>query len=258
MKENRLKVVDLFAGAGGFSLGFELAGFDVSGALEIDKWAGETFQLNHPNAKVLIKDITQLSDSELENTFESPDIVLGGPPCQGFSVCVKNAGDPKNPRNSLFMEFIRAVRVLSPKIVIMENVPNLIEARTIQGDLVIDLIVSELTELGYAVKYQIIEAVKYGVPQIRKRLFVIGSRIPLETYFPKPTHESNRVSLWDAISDLPELNAAEGSEIMDYKNEPLNSYQALMRVRSKKLHNHVAMKHSKRMVKRFQSMQWGE
>lgn len=259
MKEDELTVVDLFAGAGGFSLGFDMAGFKIIGAIEIDKWAGETFQANHPQSKVLIKDITKLTDADLANAFDSPDILLGGPPCQGFSVCVKNNGDSKDPRNSLFKEFLRAIRVLSPKVVIMENVPNLIEAKTPHNSKVIDIICEELRTLGYDVQFKVLEAVQYGVPQIRKRLFVIGSKVPFEKYFPDPTHnERNAVVLWDAISDLPSIEAGEGTEIMEYENSPLNSYQHMLRKGSTNVYNHVAMQHSQRMIERFKAMKCGQ
>ena len=256
--ESKFTVVDLFAGAGGFSLGFSQAGAKIIGAIEIDKWAAETFKKNHPDANVVVGDLTKLSDEEIKKNFNNPYIVLGGPPCQGYSICNKNAGDTKDPRNSLFIEFLRAVRVLNPKIVIMENVPNLIKAETKNKEKVIDIIHAELEKLGYSVKSDILEAVKYGVPQIRKRLFVIGTKIPLNNYFPKETHnEKNFVTLWEAISDLPQIEAREGKEEMDYKGIPKNNFQRTLREGSNKIFNHVAMKHSKRMIERFKSMEWG-
>lgn len=254
------KVLDLFAGAGGFSLGFEMAGnYNVIGAIESDKWAAETFKINHPKSKVIVKDIRSVSDNDLLRDFKNVDVILGGPPCQGFSICNKNAGDPKDPKNSLFMEFLRAVRVLNPKIVVMENVPNLLKASTNSGEKVIDIIQEELKKLGYHVEFNLLEAVKYGVPQIRKRLFVIGSKKKLNNYFPKPTCSDNKfLTVWDAISDLPEIEAREGKEVMEYTLKPANSFQILMRKNSKKVYNHVAMKHSKRTVERFKSMKCGD
>ncbi len=255
----KLKVVDLFAGAGGFSLGFQLAGFEVIGAIEIDEWAAQTFKQNHPSAKVIIGDITNISDESLKKAFDTPFIVIGGPPCQGFSICNQNAGDPKDPRNSLFKEFIRAVRVLQPQIVILENVPNLINARTNKKERVVDIIHKELEELGYSVQSRILEAVQYGVPQIRKRLFVIGSKVKLDSYFPSPTHSKNDyMNLWDAISDLPDLEPREGTEIQAYNKPPRNEFQKMMRERGGQVHNHVSMKHSYRMIERFKQMKCGE
>ncbi len=183
-------VLDTFSGAGGFSLGFELAGAKVIGAIEIDSWACETFKFNNPNAVVIQGDITTLTDEQIINSFGKlkPDIILGGPPCQGFSICNKNNGDAKDPRNSLFEEFVRVGRLLKPKVMIMENVPNLIKARTSSKELVIDIITSELRKLGYEVEHRILDATDYGVPQIRKRLFVIASTTKLAHPFPEKTH----------------------------------------------------------------------
>jgi len=252
-------LVDIFSGAGGFSLGFQMAGFKIIGALEVDKWASETFKQNHPESKVIIDDIRNVSNENLKTAFDNPDIVLGGPPCQGFSICVKNSCDPKDPRNSLFIEFLRIIRVLNPRVVIMENVPNLLNARINSGERVIDIIHIELNKLGYEVQSDVLEAVRYGIPQIRKRLFVIGSKVSFRQFFPEPTHdEIEYVSLWDAISDLPDIEAREGAEIMDYDRLPQNDYQIEMRKDCKNLYNHIAMNHSKRMIERFRNMRWGD
>jgi len=268
----KFKVLDTFAGAGGFSLGFQLAGADLVGAIEIDSWACDTFRFNHPEAKVIQSDITSLTDEEILLHFGSdrPNVVLGGPPCQGFSICNKNNGDPKDPRNSLFEEFIRVGRLLNPEVMIMENVPNLIKAKTESGELVVDIIVSELRKIGYFVKYKILEATDYGVPQIRKRLVVIATKAEVSDPFPPKTHVVGEQSdllnagmpkcptLWDAISDLPELEARQGAESQPYTKLPENRYQETLRGESSQVHNHKAMNHSPRLVERFASMVWGQ
>jgi DNA (cytosine-5)-methyltransferase 1 len=265
-------VLDTFAGAGGFSLGFELAGARVIGAIEIDSWACETFKFNHPNARVMQGDITTMTDDQILEAFKkfNPDIVLGGPPCQGFSICNKNSGDPKDPRNSLFKEFIRVGRLLKPEVMIMENVPNLIKAKTENKEFVVEIIKNELKNLGYHVQYRILEATDYGVPQIRKRLVIIASRKKLANPFPEKTHSTTNESdffearykkcptLWDAISDLPEIEAREGSEEAEYTKLPENEYQKLLRDGASRLYNHKSMNHSKRLVERFASMDWGD
>lgn len=261
-----MKVLDLFAGAGGFSLGFRLAGYEIIGAIELDDWAAETFKFNHPDADVLIGDITSFSDKFILDTFEKPDIILGGPPCQGFSICTKNAGDPADPRNSLFTEMIRFGKLFSPKCIIIENVPNLLKAKTESGSMVIDIIISELEMIGYHVDYDILDATSFGVPQIRKRLVIAASKSKLSQTFPLPTHtcEDQNTSLlktptlWDAISDLPVIEAREGSEEMEYTLPPQNDFQRDLRTGSDKVYNHIAMKHSKRTVERFSAMAWGQ
>ena len=183
----KLKVLDTFAGAGGFSLGFELAGCAVVGGIEIDSWASETFAHNHKDSLVITRDIQSISDGELRDLFANrrPDILLGGPPCQGFSICRKNAGDPTDPKNSLFVEFLRVARVLQPDYVIMENVPNIENARTQSGESVIGIIKRELKNLGYHVEHSVLEATDFGIPQIRKRLFIVASVQELDNPFPR-------------------------------------------------------------------------
>ncbi|MGI2903971.1 DNA cytosine methyltransferase [Tolypothrix sp. VBCCA 56010] len=269
-----LKVLDVFAGAGGFSLGFKLAGNSIIGAIEEDEWAAETFAYNHKDAKVLVGDIQKFSDEYLINAFKDnlPDVVLGGPPCQGYSNCRKNAGDPKDPRNSLFQDFLRVGKLFKPELLIMENVPGLISAKTISGEPVIEIIKTELETIGYYVYTDILEAVRYGIPQIRRRLFVIASRLKLKIPFPEATHyfSNNKQlqifdstlklcpTLWEAISDLPDINAREGNEEVEYDKEPSNEYQYQMRISSRKVYNHVAMKHSQRTIERFKLMSWGD
>ncbi len=269
----KLKVLDTFAGAGGFSLGFELAGCEIAGGIEMDSWASETFACNHKNALVITRDIQQVSDAELLETFASrgPDVLLGGPPCQGFSICRKAAGDPTDPRNSLFNEFLRIARVLQPDYVVMENVPNIENARTHGGESVIGIVEKELRILGYHVAHTILEATDFGIPQMRRRLFVVASAHPLDNPFPEPTHsvqgevgnlfggELKRCpTLWDAISDLPALEAGEGDEEQTYASKAQNDYQRALRKGSAKIWNHTAMRHSKRMVERFASMSCGQ
>ena len=272
------KVFDVFSGAGGFSLGFEMAGCDIIGAIEHDKWAADTFSYNHPNATMMLGDIESFDEDYLKKQLkEKPDIIIGGPPCQGFSVCVKNAGDPKDPRNSLFTEYIRMARIFSPEVMVMENVPNIIKAKTKSGDKVVEIIKEEFVKLGYNVAYQILTASDYGVPQMRQRFVLVASKEKLEKPFPDKkffvSDDSNGQlamfdiegmglkrcpTLWEAISDLPDIEAREGAEVMEYTAPPKNDYQALCRKGSKELHNHLAMKHTKRLVDRFAAMTWGQ
>lgn len=267
-----MKVLDLFAGAGGFSLGFEMGDYEVIGGVEVDKWAGETLAHNHPGIILINKNITDVTNEELLEKFKDnfPDVIIGGPPCQGFSISNRKAGDPKDPRNSLFKEFIRIASVFKPQYLVMENVPNLLKAKTENKELVIDIIREEMENLGYNVYVDVLSATDFGVPQIRKRLFVIGSKTKLDKPFPSPTHyvlgENDSLfnegleitpTLWDAISDLPTIEAREGAEEMEYTLEPQSDYQRYLREGSAKVYNHKAMNHSKRMVERFASMTFG-
>lgn len=275
---NDAKILDVFSGAGGFSCGFEMAGCHVVGAIEHDKWAADTFSYNHPKAKMLLGNIEDFSSEYLKSAFsDKPDIIIGGPPCQGFSICVKNAGDPKDPRNSLFIEFIRMAKIFTPQMMIMENVPNIARAKTKSGEKVVDIIKSEFEMLGYHVYSQILTASDYGVPQMRQRFVLIASKKELALPFPMRTHYiapeesiqetlfdntaaglSRCPTLWEAISDLPDIEAREGAEVMPYSKEPENDYQIYCRSKSTELHNHLAMKHTARLVERFSQMSWGQ
>lgn len=275
------KVMDVFSGAGGFSLGFEFAGCETTVAIEKDKWASDTFSYNHPNTKMLTGDVESFDDEYLKSVIlERPDIIIGGPPCQGFSICRKNAGDPKDPRNSLFMELIRVAKIFSPKVVVMENVPNIIRAKTKSNTKVLDIIKEEFETLGYNVYHDILVASDYGVPQMRQRFVLIASKTEIERPFPLKTHyvddasletlncektlfyQTNNLkkcpTLWEAISDLPDIEAREGAEVMKYTHSPTNDYQMWCRGNNNELHNHLAMKHTKRLVERFASMSWGQ
>lgn len=259
-------MVDLFAGAGGMSIGFKNAGFNIYGAVEQDLWASETLQYNFPRCKVINCDIQSLSDKDINNYFphKEVDIVIGGPPCQGFSIANKKAGDPKDPRNSLFKDFVRAVKVLHPRFLVMENVPNLLNAKTKNGIFVIAIIKKELENLGYYVYDKILNAQNFGVPQNRKRLIIIGSKRKMNNPFPNPTFGFDNDlfhcdlkplrTVWEAISDLPDIDAREGAEIMNYTLPPENEYQRLLRKNSMVVYNHKAMNHSKRIVERFKNM----
>lgn len=274
MTERKYNVLDTFAGAGGFSLGFMLSNhYNIIGAIEQDQWAADTFKTNHPETNVIIKDIRNVTDEELRDYFGGKvDVLLGGPPCQGFSQANKNSGDPKDPRNSLFVEFLRIAKVLLPKVVVMENVPNMVKAKTQKGKYVIDIVKEELRELGYYVEHNILNATDYGVPQIRKRMVLIASKKNLEQFYPSPSHVLNQQSLelfnnermeicpnlWDAISDLPDIEACEGAEEMDYTKDAENDFQRMLRGDCPKVYNHTAMKHSKRIVERFKAIKWGE
>jgi DNA (cytosine-5)-methyltransferase 1 len=275
-------VFDVFSGAGGFSLGFEMAGCEVIAAIEHDKWAADTFSYNHPKTKMMLGDIESFDEEYLRrNVTKTPDIIIGGPPCQGFSICVKDAGDPKDPRNSLFVEFIRMAKIFNPPIMVMENVPNIVRAKTKSGERVIDIIKQEFENLGYHVYRDVLNASDYGVPQMRQRFVLVASKQELKDPFPPKTHYVDNAilsedekqlsiyelmdsdlqrcpTLWEAISDLPDIEAREGAEEMEYTKEATNCYQHWCRGENKKLHNHLAMKHTKRLVERFSQMSWGQ
>ena len=197
--------VDLFAGAGGFSLGIEQAGFDVAIAVEKDPVHGAVHQFNFPQTKILCTDIATLAGEEIKKYVNREiDLVIGGPPCQGFSVIGKR--NPNDDRNNLVFHFCRLVKELQPRYFIMENVPGLTQKKYAG---VLMALQKEFTEAGYQLTepIQILNAAAYGVPQQRKRLFLLGARKGenMLTY-PAQRLTPNPVTVREAIADLPNLD----------------------------------------------------
>lgn len=258
----KYKVIDLFAGCGGLSTGYEMNNFEVLAALEKDEWASKTYKRNHPNTNVITCDITDIEDplSLFQDAIEV-DGIIGGPPCQGFSLSGKR--DKKDPRNSLFMDFIRFVKAYQPKFFMMENVPGILSMQTQKGEKVIDLIFQEYKRAGYNAKYFLLNAANYGVPQSRHRVIFIGVRsdleYDLELLKPITTHEgTNQVTIDEAILDLPQIESGEGEEVQNYRCDPQNKYQKAIRNGSKVVYNHIAMRHTQRLISRFATIQCGQ
>ena len=242
-------VIDLFAGCGGLSTGFEMA--------------AETYRKNHPNTRVITEDITKIDN--LDDLLGENDIyvegIIGGPPCQGFSLSGNR--DRKDPRNSLFMEFVRFVRHYNPNFFVMENVTGILSMQTKDGRLVKDVILEEFHDAGYNVETFVLNAAEFGVPQSRIRVFFIGLRDDIEYDFEKIQPKGflfgeNQVKIEEAIMDLPQIRAREGDEIQDYTCEPQNEYQRWVRNGSKHVYNHIAMKHTKRLIERFDQIGFGQ
>lgn len=246
--EDKFTAVELFAGAGGLSLGLERAGFSVVLANEAVPQFAETLKENHPLTKVVQGDVHRVDfATELEMMgVSSVDVLSGGPPCQGFStIGSKNREDS---RNSLFREWLRAVEEVRPKYTIFENVSGF---KKMYGGFAYETLVKELSALGYESKCRILNAADYGTPQFRERTIVLGWKrgIP-EPCFPEPTYGSKDglkpfVTLMDAIGDLPELSS--GQSVCHYGMPPQNDYQRKMRGDSEELLYHDASNYGERM-----------
>ncbi|MHA1285096.1 MAG: DNA (cytosine-5-)-methyltransferase [Promethearchaeota archaeon] len=193
LKENDLIVIDLFSGAGGMVQGFVQAGFIPILAIDFFKSACKTLKFNHPKTYVICKDIRNVSEKYLENLLngKKPTVIIGGPPCQGFSIAGKQ--DPNDPRNSLFMEFIRILKFFKAPFFVMENVPGILSSKNAKGEPIIDIIVNEFRKIGYRVlEPKILNAADYGVPQSRKRVIIVGTNTKNKIIFPPfPTHAEN-------------------------------------------------------------------
>lgn len=241
----KLHVIDLFSGCGGLSLGFEQTGkFKAIAGVDNYKDALETFVANHPGAKGLDLDLFDESfTKQIKQAIGNidVDVVVGGPPCQGFSLTGPRNFDDK--RNSLYLAMIKAVKDLKPKAFLIENVPGL---ATMYDGKVKDEILHRFEELGYEVKHRVLLAADYGVPQMRRRVFFVGIKKGLgEFKFPQPIRdEATYVTTSEAISDLPPRNNDMGEEVDDYSAKPKSDFQKEMRKHSTKLMNHVATKHT--------------
>lgn len=271
--KRKIKVLDLFAGAGGFGLGFRLANdnFKVICSLEVDKWAVETLKANNvEKQKIICADIRNFdSDHKIRSACKiKPDVIIGGPPCQGFSYAGPTK-DPKDPRNSLFKNFAYWVDVLKPKVFVMENVPGLLTGKNEKGEKVIDIIKKTFTDIGYTVKVWELNAANFGVPQNRERIFIVGNKFGAEISEPPCTHYlpsekkqlngkaktlKQAINVQKAIGDLPKLKAGEGAEETEFTTKPRSDFQKLSRGNTVKLYNHVAMVHTKRVVERYEQI----
>ncbi|MDH2298732.1 DNA cytosine methyltransferase [Cobetia sp. 29-18-1] len=207
--------IDLFAGAGGMSLGFEQAGFDVAAAVEIDPIHCAIHEYNFPHSKAICASVVDMTGDEIRKRAEigarEIDVVFGGAPCQGFSMIGKRVLD--DPRNLLASHYVRLVEELKPKYCVFENVKGLTLGKHRKF---LDEMISALDDAGYDVvmPYEVLNASDYGVPQSRQRLFLLGARKGLlAPTYPEPLEV--RTTVWDAIGDLPDANSFEDLKTKD-------------------------------------------
>lgn len=243
MKNLKPKVVDLFCGCGGLSRGFMDAGYEVVLGVDNDDPALLTFRMNHDNAKTLNMDLSDSNASQLikDAVGSAPiDMIIAGPPCQGFSLTGTRNFDDK--RNKLYLAVIDLVHKLKPQSFLIENVPGL---ANLYGGQVKEEIIRRFSD-DYTVSMKILLAADFGVPQMRRRVFFIGLRKGLGTFeFPPEIHvPKNYITCSDAISDLPSREKELGNETDSYTKSPKTDYQKRMRGTNNILYNHVATNHS--------------
>jgi len=262
--------IDLFSGAGGLSEGFRQAGFEIRAATDLFGAAALTHAENFPEMgdTFILQDIRTLDAEELAakagvEPFDL-DLIIGGPPCQGFSVMWRAAVD--DPRNSLVDEYIRMVTHLLPRFFVLENVPGLYY---MAGGAIAREMVRRFEEIGYRAEYRMLFAPDYGVPQERKRFILIGTRIEgIPIPFPEPTHGKAGqqhalfplrpyVTIGEAIGDLPVVEMGEGADELPYSQPPQSAYQAELREGSALVYNHVAPRMSQINIERFEHIKPG-
>ena len=254
MTLKKINVIDLFCGCGGFSKGFLMAGFNI--VLGIDVWedAIRTYNHNFPGVKTMTTDISKVRVKDILKKIdmekEEIDVIIGGPPCQGFSLSGKRLID--DSRNKLYKSFVEMVAHIKPKVFVMENVPGMMR---LFGGKVKDAVIRDFSDIGYHVNMELLTADEFGVPQHRKRIFFVG--INMETMkntryfeFPIPTHGVGKkpfITCKDAISDLDFISDEKPlPQHAEYKFPAQNDYQAFMRENSNILLNHSVTVHKEK------------
>jgi DNA (cytosine-5)-methyltransferase 1 len=275
------KIIDLFAGAGGLTTGFHLAGFESLCAIDIDKKALATYKHNYPNVEVVHQDIRKINPLELRLLLglqrEELTAMIGGPPCQGFSRNIPAGYRYLNDsRNQLYRTFLEFVQEFRPIHVVIENVSEILKAYdgTVRNEITV-----QLESLGYKVVSGSLNAAYYGVPQTRARAFFLAS-LERSLQLPKPTHfgdirsdyktktcnqltllEANTaaiVTVKDAIADLPPLDAGQEYNAEDYPSIPQSLYQTILRSGSTKIVNHVARALTPVQIARVRALKEGQ
>lgn len=246
--------LDIFSGAGGLSLGAEMAGIDVKYAIEINKSAAQTFRRNHKGAHVICDDITKLSPKEIVGDNQI-FIIMGGPPCQGFSLSNTMNRNMNNPKNLLFKEFVRFVNELHPTWFVFENVSGLTSMNHGETQKMIEKC---FENLGYTVSPAVLWASDYGVPQHRNRFFLIGNAYGVKFEFPEK-HEK-QISVEEAIGDLPILGNGDSYNILPYRVslEEASRYAQQMRKCSENATQNFVSKNNDLVIERYKHIKQGQ
>lgn len=250
-----IKVLDLFCGAGGLSLGFQNAGFSIYGGVEFDSAASLTHIKNFNTQYHFTGDITEVRDETIENDLMEIDVIIGGPPCQGFSSANRYLKEEDDPRNKLFFEYLRFVNIIQPKVFVIENVPGILT----RDDGYAKNKILELTEsYGYNVEVRVLSSEKYGVPEIRKRAFFVGIRKDLNLNFNfdnlKPIFENTTV--YDAIKDLEALESGQlYNTLLGVELSPIQKHY--FDENSLQIENHNLSVHNKKVIERIKYVPQG-
>lgn len=249
--------IDIFCGAGGLSEGLTLAGFDVRLAIDADPYACMVFAQNHRSTLTLWQDVAKLK--KLEPTIRAAGVrkshvslIAGGPPCRGFSTANRRTNRRDNAHNRLVSHFLRIVREIKPRAVLMENVEGL---RSFDDGSVLNHVIRQLDRMGYEVDSRVLNAADYGVPQLRRRILVVASMTG-GFEWPRATHGPAGNDPWLPVSDalqgdLPPLNGSTGDRATRYAASPRTAYQRAMRRSCSILHDHITTASGSHVRERF-------
>jgi DNA (cytosine-5)-methyltransferase 1 len=257
-----MNIIDLFAGCGGFSCGFQKAGFDISVAVEFEKMIADSYAANHKNTKIIVDDIKNVDNDKVFSLGDA-DIIIGGPPCQGFSMAGARIRDGfiEDSRNYLFKHYFNIVKIVKPKLFILENVKGIL---TLNNGEIFNEIKKSFENIGYSIQYKVIRVRDFGIPQARERVVVFGSiynfdlngEINQVTKQISKTHQSffNPTTIFDAISNLPKPTEDGVVKNLTYKS----NYQKFLSSKNNKTYNHIATKHNKIAADRIRKIQINE
>lgn len=245
--------IDIFCGAGGLSLGAENAGISISLAIEKNRAAADTFAVNHPKVHILCKDIREIDP--LKYVKKNPFIIFGGPPCQGFSYSNTKTRNLDNGNNTLFEEFLRFVDSLQPNWFLFENVEGI---TTFNGGETVRSIKNYFQEMGYKTSEKVLYASDYGVPQHRNRFIMVGNRLDINFEFPDKLDK--KVTVKDAICDLPELDNGASIDSLPYKkpNSKLSTYAKKMREGSGTARQNYVSRNKDYVIERYRHVRQGQ
>ncbi|MDZ7796980.1 MAG: DNA cytosine methyltransferase [Candidatus Marinimicrobia bacterium] len=237
--DKQFNVIDLFSGCGGLSYGFQQAEYRISVALDNWDFALKTLKYNHSGVDIICDSISNVNPLNIKNEYNI-DVIIGGPPCQGFSIAGKRIINDE--RNKLYKEFVKYVAVIRPKIFLMENVPNL---ASMGNGVILESILSDFNKIGYKLNWKILKASDYGVPQNRRRFFLIGTQNKIFDFNALSIYKTKEITSKEAISDLPEgdIKPEDG-----YPIHPLSEYQVEMRKESLGIYNHITTKHTEKTI----------
>lgn len=236
--------VDLFSGAGGLSLGAEMAGVCVKIAVESDPYAAKTYRLNHPYTLMLNQDIRTIKKLKVETS--SPTVLFGGPPCQGFSTSNQKTRNKSNPQNWLYKEFIRLAKEMLPDWIVFENVRGIIDT---EKGYFSNTIVKAFSTIGYTCSPWVLCASDYGIPQTRSRFFLIGS-LHGKTVS-RPAYSDAKVTVKDAIEDLPNLESGANQNVLQYRMAAKSNYAKWLRRGLEQCSGHLVTRNSNSVLARY-------
>ncbi len=247
-----MKAVDLFAGAGGLSLGARLAGIDVIAAVEKDADAARTYSRNHPNTTVLCDDVRRLSSLPPTDT-SAGTLLFGGPPCQGYSTSNQRTRDKNNPENWLFLDFSKLAKSWKPDWIVYENVRGILETKK---GFFLQKVINSFQDLNYTVSVLHLNAADHGVPQHRHRVFVVAS---LDGITLAPLREVKRRhrTVKEAIGDLPALLNGANYCDLPYRKPAISDYAKLLRGGRKSCSNHLVTTNAPHVIERYKHIPQG-